>query len=84
MIGLTLLAIVVRWRILPVGGIHSLESDGLSRGARVLDTGEAISRLIKSSATQFDPEVVRVFIPIAEKDAGDVFEAAGTSRAAAL
>jgi len=37
-IGLTLLAIVVRWRILPVGGIHSLDSDGLSRGARVLDT----------------------------------------------
>jgi len=37
-IGLTLLEIVVRWRILPVGGIHSLDSDGLSRGARVLDT----------------------------------------------
>jgi len=37
-VGLTLLAIVVRWRILPVGGIHSLDSDGLSRGARVLDT----------------------------------------------
>ena len=34
-IGLTLLAIVVRWRILPVGGIHSLDSDGLSRGALV-------------------------------------------------
>jgi peptide/nickel transport system permease protein len=37
-IGLTLLTIVVRWRILPVGGIHSLESDGWSRGARALDT----------------------------------------------
>jgi HD-GYP domain-containing protein (c-di-GMP phosphodiesterase class II) len=49
-----------------------------------LPHGEAISRLIKSSGTQFDLEVVRVFIPIAEKDAGDVFEAAGTSRAAAL
>ena len=49
-----------------------------------LPHGEAISRLIKSSGTQFDPEVVKVFIPIAETDAGDVFEAAGTSRAAAL
>jgi len=37
-IGLTLLAIVVRWRILPVGGIHSLESDNLSGWARTLDT----------------------------------------------
>src|SRR6476646_1402050 len=45
---------------------------------------EAITRLIKSSGTQFDPEVVKVFIPTAETDAGDVFEAAGTSRAAAL
>ena len=37
-IGLMLLAIVVRWRILPVGGIHSLDSDGWSRGGRALDT----------------------------------------------
>lgn len=45
---------------------------------------EAISRLVKSSGTQFDPQVVKTFIPIAEQDTGDVFEAAGTSVAAAL
>jgi HD-GYP domain-containing protein (c-di-GMP phosphodiesterase class II) len=45
---------------------------------------EAISRLLKSSGTQFDPQVVKTFIPIAEQDTGDVFEAAGTSVAAAL
>jgi HD domain len=45
---------------------------------------EAISRLLQSSGTQFDPEVVKVFIPIAEKDAADVFAAAGTSMAAVL
>jgi peptide/nickel transport system permease protein len=37
-IGLSLLAIVVRWRVLPVGGIHSLDSDSLSGWSRVLDT----------------------------------------------
>ena len=45
---------------------------------------EAIRRLLNSSGTQFDCEVVRIFIPIAEQDASDVFAAAGTSATAAL
>ena len=45
---------------------------------------EAVARLIRSSGSQFDPEVVKVFIPIAEKETEDVFAAAGTSTAAAL
>jgi HD-GYP domain-containing protein (c-di-GMP phosphodiesterase class II) len=49
-----------------------------------LPHGEAVARLIQGSGTQFDAEVVRVFIPIAETDRADVFEAAGTSAAAAL
>jgi HD-GYP domain-containing protein (c-di-GMP phosphodiesterase class II) len=49
-----------------------------------LPHAEAISRLLKSSGTQFDSQVVKTFIPIAEQDTGDVFEAAGTSVAAAL
>ena len=49
-----------------------------------LPHSEAISRLLQSSGTQFDSDVVRAFIPIAEKETADVFEAAGTSEAAAL
>lgn len=45
---------------------------------------EAISRLVQGSGTQFDPEVVQTFIPIAERETSDVFAAAGTSVAAAL
>ena len=45
---------------------------------------EAITRLLRSSGTQFDPNVLQVFIPIAEQEAADVFAAAGTSMAAAL
>jgi HD-GYP domain-containing protein (c-di-GMP phosphodiesterase class II) len=45
---------------------------------------EAVSRLLKASGTQFDGEVVQTFIPIAEKEAADVFAAAGTSMSAAL
>ena len=45
---------------------------------------EAIRRLLASSGTQFDSEVVQAFIPIAERDAGEVFAAAGTSVSAAL
>jgi len=45
---------------------------------------EAVARLLKASGTQFDAEVVRVFTPIAEKEAADVFAAAGTSMSAAL
>jgi HD-GYP domain-containing protein (c-di-GMP phosphodiesterase class II) len=45
---------------------------------------EAIARLLRSSGTQFDAEVVRVFVPIAEQEAADVFEATGTSMSAVL
>ncbi|MFY9560458.1 MAG: HD-GYP domain-containing protein [Terriglobales bacterium] len=45
---------------------------------------EAIRRLLASSGTQFDSEVVQTFIPIAELEAEEVFAAAGTSTAAAL
>jgi peptide/nickel transport system ATP-binding protein len=45
---------------------------------------EAIRRLLESSGTQFDLEVVQTFIPIAEQDADAVFAAAGTSAHAAL
>jgi HD-GYP domain-containing protein (c-di-GMP phosphodiesterase class II) len=45
---------------------------------------EAIRRLLESSGTQFDSDVVRTFIPIAEQEAAAVFAAAGTSSAAAL
>jgi HD-GYP domain-containing protein (c-di-GMP phosphodiesterase class II) len=49
-----------------------------------LPQSEAISRLVRSSGTQFDPAVLQAFLPIAEQEASDVFEAAGTSLAAAL
>jgi HD-GYP domain-containing protein (c-di-GMP phosphodiesterase class II) len=45
---------------------------------------EAIRRLLQSSGTQFDLEVVQTFIPIAEQEADAVFRAAGTSAGAAL
>ena len=45
---------------------------------------EAVRRLLKSSGTQFDPEVVQAFIPIAEQETADVFAAAGTSPEAAF
>jgi HD-GYP domain-containing protein (c-di-GMP phosphodiesterase class II) len=45
---------------------------------------EAVSRLVKASGTQFDGDVVQIFMPIAEKEAADVFAAAGTSMSAAL
>jgi HD-GYP domain-containing protein (c-di-GMP phosphodiesterase class II) len=49
-----------------------------------LPQSEAIARLNRSSGTQFDPAVLQAFLPIAEQEASDVFEAAGTSLAAAL
>ena len=45
---------------------------------------EATRRLRASAGTQFDTEVVKIFIPIAEAEADDVFAAAGTSTAAVL
>jgi HD-GYP domain-containing protein (c-di-GMP phosphodiesterase class II) len=49
-----------------------------------LSHDEAVRRLLASSGTQFDSEVVQVFIPVAEQEAADVFAAAGTSTAAVL
>jgi HD-GYP domain-containing protein (c-di-GMP phosphodiesterase class II) len=40
---------------------------------------EAIRRLVQSSGTQFDSEVVEAFIPIAEAEMPSVFAASGTS-----
>jgi HD-GYP domain-containing protein (c-di-GMP phosphodiesterase class II) len=49
-----------------------------------LPHAEAVRRLLESSGTQFDGEVVNIFIPIAEQEAAEVFAAAGTSAGAAL
>jgi peptide/nickel transport system permease protein len=38
-IAVALLAIVVRWRVLPVGGMRSMDNEGLSQWARVQDIG---------------------------------------------
>jgi len=45
---------------------------------------EAVRRLILSSGTQFDPEVVQSFLPYAQADMDMVFAAAGTSVTLAL
>jgi len=45
---------------------------------------EAVRRLLESSGTQFDLNVVQTFIPIAEQETEAVFAAAGTSAEAAL
>jgi len=45
---------------------------------------EAARRLILCSGTQFDSEVVRCFLPIAQADMATVFAAAGTSIEVAL
>jgi HD-GYP domain-containing protein (c-di-GMP phosphodiesterase class II) len=45
---------------------------------------EAVRRLLASSGPQFDSEVVRVFIPVAEQEVSQVFAAAGTSTMAVL
>ena len=49
-----------------------------------LPHSEAIARLLRSSGTQFDRDIVQALIPIAEQEAADVFAAAGTSMSAAL
>jgi HD-GYP domain-containing protein (c-di-GMP phosphodiesterase class II) len=45
---------------------------------------EAVRRLLQSSGVQFDADVVKTFIPIAEQEAADVFAATGTSSSAVL
>jgi HD-GYP domain-containing protein (c-di-GMP phosphodiesterase class II) len=49
-----------------------------------LPHAEAVRRLVESSNSQFDSDVVNNFIPIAEQEAADVFAAAGTALDAAL
>ena len=49
-----------------------------------LPHAEAVRRLLESAGTQFDIDVVKSFIPIAEQEAADVFAAAGTTLEAAL
>src|SRR5579863_7289080 len=49
-----------------------------------LPFAEAEKRLIESSGTQFDPAVVRHFLPLARAEMTAVFAAAGTSVTAAL
>ena len=45
---------------------------------------ERVRRLIDASGRQFDPAIVDVFIPIAEKEVLNVFAASGTASRAAL
>ena len=45
---------------------------------------EAARRLTEASGTQFDPQVVKIFLPLAEAEMSAVFAAAGTSVSAAL
>jgi HD-GYP domain-containing protein (c-di-GMP phosphodiesterase class II) len=45
---------------------------------------EAARRLTASAGTQFDPEVVRAFLEIAEKEVDEVFAAAGASPSAVI
>jgi HD-GYP domain-containing protein (c-di-GMP phosphodiesterase class II) len=49
-----------------------------------LPFGEAERRLLKASGTQFDPDVVDRFLPLARAELSSVFAAAGTSVSAAL
>jgi HD-GYP domain-containing protein (c-di-GMP phosphodiesterase class II) len=51
---------------------------------RGLPFQEAARRLTESSGTQFDPVVVKTFLPFAEADMPTVFAAAGTSIEAAI
>src|SRR5215470_12066459 len=39
---------------------------------------EAMRRLLAASSTQFDPELVKIFLELAEVEVSDVFAAAGT------
>jgi HD-GYP domain-containing protein (c-di-GMP phosphodiesterase class II) len=49
-----------------------------------LPVEEAIRRLTEASGTQFDPGVVKIFLPLAQAEMSAVFAAAGTSVTAAL
>ena len=49
-----------------------------------LPTEEALRRLVKDSKTHFDPDVVDIFLPMAQKEMDSVFEATGVERETAL
>jgi HD-GYP domain-containing protein (c-di-GMP phosphodiesterase class II) len=40
---------------------------------------EAVRRLLTGSGTQFDPDIVNIFVPLAELERDDIFAAVGTS-----
>lgn len=41
---------------------------------------EAVRRLLAGSGTQFDPQIVDIFLPIAEQERNNVFAAVGTTK----
>ena len=45
---------------------------------------EAIRRLQEASGTQFDPEVIRRFVPIAQSEMQAVLEAVGVTESSAF
>lgn len=49
-----------------------------------LGQNEAMRRLLESSTTQFDPQLVKVFLELAETEVSEVFAAAGTSQSATI
>lgn len=75
---------------IPLGGrivavVDSFDAMISSRSYRSgLPHDEAIRRLLAASGTQFDPAIVDVFVPIAEKEVLNVFAATGTDARIAL
>ena len=49
-----------------------------------LPTEEALRRLVKDSKSHFDPDVVDIFLPMAQVEMDSVFEATGVERDTAL
>jgi len=43
---------------------------------------EAVRRLLAGSGTQFDPDIVNIFVPLAEQERNNIFAAVGTSASA--
>lgn len=75
---------------IPLGGrivavVDSFDAMISSRSYRSgLPHDEAIRRLLAASGTQFDPAIIDVFVPIAEKEVLNVFAATGTDARIAL
>ena len=49
-----------------------------------IPTDEALRRLVKDSGTHFDPDVVDIFLPMAQAELESVFEATGIAQDTAL